>query len=344
MVRINLLKQTSHKKRGGRFPTLPVVGGIVAATVVVAVVAILTGGAKRPPTGVEVVVAAAPKPKNIPAAPSVPAPVVEKKAVPETTAVQAPPKKAVTAAAPVSTATKTASSVKTAAKPVAATAPQTVKPAVIKGSSEQGALAKKETSSTPESINYDIAFAGRLFEKLTSAVPEGIGFGSLSVDSFATVSGMGLGPTRDIVGTLFTNLRGKPFRLRELPESYIESADKGYRFQFVCDASFAGEPVDPAVKAVSLKKLPALLKTFTKLSARDGMYTRQGLVRRSTKKSGAYVQVVYQFSCSGTYRNFVKYVLDLDKAHVPCAFSTVRIKARSEAIVDISADVVFTTR
>ena len=222
-------------------------------------------------------------------------------------------------------------------------APQPVPPP-----EKKAAAVASPTMSIDEKINYEITFAKNVFQKLTDAVPEGIGFGTISVDSFRTVSAVGSGTTREPVSTLYSNLRHSQLNLLGHPDSYIGKGDPaGYTFVFICKPSFDRNPADSfqtGGRLVSQKKLPTMLKTFSRLAARDGLYMLKGLSRRTIRKTDGYQQFVYHFSCGGTYRSFVKFILDLDKAQVPCAFAAVRITAINDAIVDISADINFTLR
>ena len=60
-----------------------------------------------------------------------------------------------------------------------------------------------------EKINYEIAFTRKIFELLTHAVPEGIEFNSLTIDSFSVIKAVGLGRSRELVSDLFSSLRWK---------------------------------------------------------------------------------------------------------------------------------------
>ena len=83
---------------------------------------------------------------------------------------------------------------------------------------------------------------------------------------------------------------------------------------------------------------------FLKLAKRGKLSVRHGLARKTALKSGGYRQSVYHFSCGGTYRDFVKFVLQVDEAHLSCAFTAIQIKVSNEAVIDIGSDVIFTTR
>jgi hypothetical protein len=87
-----------------------------------------------------------------------------------------------------------------------------------------------------------------------------------------------------------------------------------------------------------------VLRTFANDATRDGLYLRDAPLRIAGEKAGQYRRFTYHISGRGTYRNFVKFVLQVSSEHLPCAFSTVRLKARSDGKLDLAADVVFTFR
>jgi hypothetical protein len=197
-------------------------------------------------------------------------------------------------------------------------------------------------------ISNDIAFVKNVLGKLTEAAPEGIGFGTLSIDSFSTVTGVGTAATRELVSSFFLNLRREQLNVLGHPDSYIGHNDgEGYSFVFVCKPSFGDAPTGPLRSRnnlVSRNRLPKVIKMFSKTAARNHLFLQKGLSRKAVKKTGGYVHNVYRLSCSGTYRNFIAFVLELDQARMLCAFAAVRLSARSAAAVDISADVDFISR
>ncbi len=342
MIKINLLKQVSRKQGKGSFSSLMRTGIAVFAglVVVVAGAGMMRWWLNHPrPEQEAAVVKAETEKKAVPeTAAVVQKAETEKKAVPETAAVvqkAVPEKKAV---------------------PEAAAVAQQVTPGTPSAGAHgtpkvPGEAAIFSYSGLPrvEKTNYEIAFAKKILQTLTDAVPEGIGFNSLSIDSFMTVSADGLGSTREDVSTFFSNLRRlKGFQLLEFPVSSIrQGPSQDFQFQFKCrvwfDADSAGT-YRPTEHLLPSKNLPSMLQTFSKYAAHSGLSVRRGLVRRAAVQSGGYRQFVYRLSCCGTYRDFVKFVLQVNKAHMPCAFTALQISARSEAVVDIGADVVFTMR
>jgi hypothetical protein len=202
--------------------------------------------------------------------------------------------------------------------------------------------------SRGEQMNYEYTFAKNVLQILTKAVPEGIGFSSFSMDNFQTVSAVGYAPNRDLAASLFTNLRREKFEVSNPPNSYIRpSGRQGFRFSFTCDVPLGSNPADPWLLTDHLEsrsQLGAGVRAFTKAASRSGVFLSHGLTHIKTSKTGAWRRSVYHFTGKGSYRNFVGFVLQVNRNHSPCAFSTIHLRARSSGSVEISADVVFTTR
>jgi hypothetical protein len=202
--------------------------------------------------------------------------------------------------------------------------------------------------SRGEQINYEYSFARNVLQILTAAVPGGIGFSSLAIDSFQNVSAVGLAGSREQVTALFNNLRSNKFELLDPPQSSIRPAGKqGYRFSFTCRVSLGMNPADPwqlTDHVESRENLSSYTKTVARLAARNALFLRSNLVHLSSAKSGNYRRFTYHLSGSGSYRNFVKFVLDAYKERVPCAFSRIKLQARNDGQVEAAADIVFTAR
>jgi hypothetical protein len=202
--------------------------------------------------------------------------------------------------------------------------------------------------SRGEQINYEFMFAKNVLQILTRAVPEGIGFSTFSMDSFQVVSAIGYAPSRDQAASLFTNLRRERFAVANPPNSYIRpSGGQGYRFSFTCEVPLGSNPADPWLLTDHVEprsQLGAGVRAFTKAASRKGILLSHGLTHIKTSKTGAWRRSVYHLTGRGSYRNFVGFVFKVNQDRIPCAFSTIHLRARSAGSVEISADVVFTTR
>ena len=192
------------------------------------------------------------------------------------------------------------------------------------------------------------SFAKNVLQILTRAVPEGIGFSTLSIDSFQKVSAHGIAQGREQVTSLFTNLRREKFEISTPPRSTIRrGGGKGFRFSFSCEVPLGTNPAESWLLTDHLEsrqQLGAYIKTFSRLASRNGVVLSHGLTHIKSYKTGPWRRSVYHLSGKGSYRNFVKFVLDGQQTRLPCAFSMIMLRARTGGSVDISADVVFTTR
>jgi outer membrane biosynthesis protein TonB len=203
--------------------------------------------------------------------------------------------------------------------------------------------------SRGEKVNYEYWFTKNIFQLLARAVPDGIGFTTLSVDGFTTISAVGFGSNREQVVGLFSALRGERLQLSGQPKSNIRpSVPKGYGFSFTGETSFgAANPGDQYILTDHLEpreNLQGIIRSFVKETTRSGVILQDAPLRVGSEKTGDYRRFTYHITGRSTYRNFVKFVLQLNAGHIPCAFSRIRLNARGDAHVDIAADVVFTTR
>jgi hypothetical protein len=354
MIQINLLKKASSRRGGSGVPFVKIgLVGLGALAIVVVSAVIMRSWLEHPRIAPVAAATVAPQPPEpveqpvaaAPVAPQMPEP-VEQPVAEAPVAPQSPePVKQPVAAAPVAPQPPEPVKQPVAAAPVAPQPPEPVKQPVPESSALKPVSDEKDVL---RKINSDVAFAKLVFQELTDAVPEGIGFSALSIDSFSTVTGVGTGAMREQVSALFINLRRAPMNLQGLPASYIGNNNgEGYSFMFVCKPSFGNAPADSLLAAaglVSQKKLPLVIKTFSKIAVRSGLTLPKGLSRKAVWKADGYTHNTYRFLCSGTYKNFVSFVLNCDQAQVLCAFVSVRLTARSAAIVDISADIDFITR
>jgi hypothetical protein len=348
MIKINLLKRAAPPRGGRRIPMVLIVKtGVIA----LAVLAVVAGGAgimrwwlKRPQRAVPAAVERQAPPEAQPAEHAAPLP--------------AEPQETAQASAPAAPAPEEASP--PAVREPGYTPSTLVKPKMVedvvdevdgkepgKGAPDLVELAYREMSSG-EKINYEFMFTRKVLQILTDAVPAGIGFNELSIDSFATVTALGAGSTREEVSRLFTALRREQFQLFDPPRSSIwKGGRQGFHFRFACAASFGMDPADPfrlTDHVEPRESLRAALRTFSKTASQEGLSIDGALSQIGIEKNGNYRRFVYRMTGSGTYRAFVRFVIQLNAARLPCAFSRVRLKAHRGTALAVTADVIFTFR
>jgi hypothetical protein len=366
MIKINLLNENKKKKGANGLPHLPIVVILLSFVVIAAIIGIvvkITGSRPEEPQVASVekketmALLADTQFKRDTSAVSTPA-VKQKAAEPVEEAVKSPPpeKNTKPSKEPVKPAVEM--------KPAVGIPPDTskskfapsthasadvvedvVRDKARKSGSELMALSYKEMSRG-EKINYEIAFTKKIFELITHAVPEGIEFSSLGIDSFTVIKATGIGPSRELVASLFRSLRDeKNLHLRERPASSIRPLGrKGYRFDFSCDATF-GVDTSTYIATSDLKpheSFSDMLKVFSKLVSSDGISLQGGLDRIANEEAAGCRRYTYHMSGSSAYRDFVKLVLDLQKKRLPCSFNRIHLRARNDTKITIDADVVFT--
>lgn len=202
--------------------------------------------------------------------------------------------------------------------------------------------------SVTERINYEVLFGKKVFEVLSRAVPDGIGLKTLEIENFQTVYALGISSQRDEITQTFSAFRQERMELLPKPHSYITSnPQNGYRFVVTCKAELGLDLSDPFQATDQLPPradLPVLLKTITDLASQVDVKFKADPVQVSAERAGAYRRFVYRYTGTSTYKDFVRLVLRLNQDRVPCAFKKVTIKARTETVTDVSAEILLTLK
>lgn len=202
--------------------------------------------------------------------------------------------------------------------------------------------------STAEKINYEVLHLKYVTEMLTHAVPGGLGLKHLDVDDFQTVYAVGLGSTRDQVSGMFASLKKERLDVLEPPYSYIKANDdQGYRFVVTCKTRFGLDLVDPfqAIDYLpSRDDVPMLAKKMAQCAIENGIAMTGAPTQVSAEKIGPYRRISYRMSGSCSYKDFVRFVMQLYKDKLPCAFKKLSLTARNGNSVDLSAECIFTAR
>ena len=204
--------------------------------------------------------------------------------------------------------------------------------------------------SFEEKVNYEWLFATRAFELLGTAVPPDVGLQSLVLDSFKTIEAVGLGGSRRIVRRIFHKLEQGPVSILPRPRTRIRSVDDGeYRFVITMKAEFGlntkAPVVDLGLSAVpSRSGLDFQAHRFKETAEETDIQLTADLELVERAKLSKYRRFVYQMKAVAAYEDFVAFASALNQRRVPCAFEHLRLTARAPGMVEIAADIVFTTR
>jgi hypothetical protein len=90
--------------------------------------------------------------------------------------------------------------------------------------------------------------------------------------------------------------------------------------------------------------LPVLTKKLIRIGDENGVDFKGTPKQIDAEKVGAYRRFHYRYRGTTTYNDFVKYLLALHVGKVPCAFKKVDIKAQTGTAVSLETQVVFTVR
>jgi hypothetical protein len=204
-----------------------------------------------------------------------------------------------------------------------------------------------EDLSFSEKISYEALFAKNIVELLGKAVPIGIGLRSLEIDNFQTLYAMGMAPSRDLVEKVFVTLKNEKVDLLPKPLTIITpNGRNGFKFAFTGKTEFGLNLTDPFVGAVLLSNsdLPRALSAFERIAKENSISIKKGLSMISAEKVGAYYRHQYRWSGTGSYKNFIKLVLQLYQTKQFCAFKRISINALSSSSVSVESQIIVTTR
>jgi hypothetical protein len=204
--------------------------------------------------------------------------------------------------------------------------------------------------SFSERINYEFLFTKNVFEMLARIVPLGIGFKTLEIDNFQTIYAVGLGPTKNLIQDMLVSLKKEKVTVMSPPYSFIKPAWKeGFRFAFSCKTNFGLNFADPLVDA-SLTRLPSraalpeVLDQFIKLAKQNHITITKKIRQTSSEKAGSYYRLLYQWSGTASYKNFVQFVESLYDAKFMGALKQCSLAAKTSSIIKIESQLVVTAK
>jgi hypothetical protein len=198
--------------------------------------------------------------------------------------------------------------------------------------------------SFDQRIAYEVLFAKNVLELMDRAVPAGVGIRTLEADNFQTVYAVGLAPSRALVEGLFASLKAGNVSL--LPRPLTQIAPNGgdsYRFAVTGRVRFGPDPA----AGISLPlngDLPRALQAFEKAARENSISIVKKPSKASTEKVGGCCRYLYQWSGTGSYRNFSRFVDQLCQTRQAFAFKRISLTAASGPHVTIESQVIVTTR
>jgi hypothetical protein len=134
------------------------------------------------------------------------------------------------------------------------------------------------------------------------------------------------------------------------PYSFIKPAFKdGLRFAVSCKTNFGLNLTDPLVDG-SLSRLPSrgalpeVCDRFGKLAKKHHVVITKKIKQTSAEKVGNYYRVLYQWSGTSSYKDFVDFVLGLYESKLMVAIKQCAITAKSASQVGIESQFVVTAK
>ena len=198
-----------------------------------------------------------------------------------------------------------------------------------------------------ERVTYEVLHTKKVLEMLSRTFPEGIGLRKLEISKFQTVYAVGLGDTKEIIGQTFNSLRKERIELLPKPYSFITSDGNGYRFIVTLKTNFGLDFADrfQAIDhIVSREFLSDQLKKVEKIALRDDINLKSEPKQMDMELVGGYRRYIYKFKAECTYKDFVRFVMDLNSEQIPCAFKEIAINALVGSTIGVEAQLLITVK
>lgn len=198
-----------------------------------------------------------------------------------------------------------------------------------------------------ERITYEVLHTKKVLEMLSRTFPEGIGLRKLEISKFQTVYAVGLGDTKEIIGQTFNSLRKERVELLPKPYSFITSDGKGYRFIVTLKTNYGLDFADrfQAIDhLVSREFLTDQLKKVEKIALRDDINLKSEPKQQDMELVGGYRRYIYKFKAECTYKDFVRFVMDLNSEQIPCAFKEIAINALVGSTIGVDVQMLITVK
>jgi hypothetical protein len=201
--------------------------------------------------------------------------------------------------------------------------------------------------SFAEKVGYEALFARNVVELLGRTVPGGIGLRSLETDNFQTVYAVGLSGSKDLIQSMLSAMKNEGITMLPPPYSFVKPNDaRSFKFAVTCKVEFGLNLADSVVDAPlpSNDALASVVKKFEQCARENAITFTKQPAHVSTEKVGSYYRHSYQWSGTGSYKNFVRMVVRLYEMKMICAFKRISLVAQSGSAVKIDSHIILTTR
>lgn len=204
-----------------------------------------------------------------------------------------------------------------------------------------------EKLSFIEKVNYEIHFTKNVLELLGRVVVKGVDFKTITLNSFTTVSGVGLSKSREKVTEIFTNLREEKMTILPKPLSQINPVADGYQFTISSQVDFGLNLESPFLLSVenllSPTDVEAIIKRMVETARDDSIEIIENPIQEQTSVDGKFRRFYYRFSGKTSYNNFANFVVNLYRKKIPIAFAELKLVAIKVNVLKVDARILITT-
>ncbi|HEX3019588.1 MAG TPA: hypothetical protein VHP36_04770 [Chitinispirillaceae bacterium] len=198
-----------------------------------------------------------------------------------------------------------------------------------------------------ERVSYEVLHTKKVLEMLSRTFSEGIGLRKLEISKFQTVYAVGLGDTKELISQTFNALRRERVELLPKPYSFITSNGKGFRFSVTLKTNFGLDFTDrfQAIDhLVSREYLSDQVKKVVKTARLDNVILNEEPKQLDVQIIGGYRRYDYKIKAECTYKDFVRFVMDLNNEQIPCAFKEISINALAGSTIGVDAEILITVK
>jgi hypothetical protein len=201
--------------------------------------------------------------------------------------------------------------------------------------------------SFSEKITYEVVFTEKVFDRLSSLIPPGVGFKTLQIDNFNTLYAVGIGGTQDLVNQTFANLKADLGLLSQPYSSIAQNGNRGFRFVVTCKPAF-GVDYTASFQAIDFlftkEQLTRKIAQFKEMATQNNLTSKNLPSSITMDKIGEYRRFEYEWKCNGSYKSFVAFVNAMYNEKYPCAFKSIHITANNNVNVSIDTRFIITVK